>query len=156
MQRAIFEWEGLEYDHEPKSADWYWAVGIIATAATIAAILFADYLLALLVIVAAITVTLHATKLPSTHRFALTDHGLVIGTDLHRYETMRSFSILEHIDGTEPPFLSIKTESWISPHLVIPLKGVDAEGVYAYLLDHVDESEHHHTLTDLIAGWLGF
>ena len=29
---ALFEWEGREYDHNPKSADWYWALGIIAVA----------------------------------------------------------------------------------------------------------------------------
>ena len=50
---ALLEWEGREYDHNPKSADWYWALGIIATAGTIAPVLFGDYLLAILVIVAA-------------------------------------------------------------------------------------------------------
>ena len=26
---AILEWEGREYDHNPKDSDWYWALGII-------------------------------------------------------------------------------------------------------------------------------
>ena len=45
---AIFEWEGTEYRFEDKSADWYWALGIIATAIAIAAVLFNNILLALL------------------------------------------------------------------------------------------------------------
>ncbi|KKW40533.1 MAG: hypothetical protein UY91_C0041G0006 [Parcubacteria group bacterium GW2011_GWB1_55_9] len=47
-QDVLLEWKGREYDHNPKSADWYWALGIIAVAATVAAILFGNYLLAVL------------------------------------------------------------------------------------------------------------
>jgi len=157
MPRApIFEWEGREYDHEPKSADWYWALGIIATAAIIATVLFAEYLVAVLIIAAAVTLALHAAKVPPTHRFKLTERGLVIGSDLHPFHNMRSFSMLEHIEGELPPLLSIKTHSWLTPHLVIPLAGVDADAVYAYLLEHVEESQHHPTLGDVVAGLLGF
>ena len=65
-------------------------------------------------------------------------------------------AVLEDTEGEFPPLLSIKTESWLSPHLVIPLEGVDADVVYAYFLQHVDEAEHRHTFTDLVAAWLGF
>ena len=34
--------------------------------------------------------------------------------------------------------------------------GVDADIVYAYFLQHVDEKEYEHTLADLVAAWLGF
>lgn len=67
-----------------------------------------------------------------------------------------SFSVLEDVEEKLPPLLSIKTESWLSPHLVIPLEGVDADAVYAYFLGHVNEEEHRHAFTDLVAAWLGF
>ncbi|HUX81007.1 MAG TPA: hypothetical protein VMV38_01645 [Candidatus Paceibacterota bacterium] len=153
---VIMEWEGYEYDHSPKSADWYWALGIIAVAATIVAILFASPLLALLIITATIVIALHATKRPPLHHFRLVDTGLMIGDDFHPYERMTSFSVLEDIEGELPPMLSIKTESWHSPHLVIPLAGTDADLLYAHFLDNVDEGEHHHSFTDLVAAWLGF
>jgi hypothetical protein len=154
--RTAFEWEGVEYEHRPRSADWFWALGIIAVAGTVAAVLFADYLLALLILAASVTLALHAAKKPHTHRFLLTDDGLVIGTELHPYERMRSFAILEYIEGDLPPVLSIKTEHWLAPHLLIPLNEVDADEVYDYLLDRVDEGEHPPTLADLVAGWMGF
>ncbi|MHB8660995.1 MAG: hypothetical protein ACYC75_03660 [Minisyncoccota bacterium] len=153
---ALLEWPGREYDHNPKSADWYWVLGIVAVASIIAAILFSDYLLAVLIIVAAAALALHAAKKPPLHRFRLIEKGLVIGEELHPFERMISFSVLEDVEGELPPVLSIKTESWLSPHLVIPLAGVDADAVYAYFLQHVDEVEHHHTFTDLVAAWLGF
>ena len=153
---ALVEWEGREYDHNPKSADWYWALGIIAVAGTIAAVLFGSYLLAFLVVIAAGALALHSVKRPPLHRFRLVDQGIVIGDELHPFERMLSFSVLEDVEGELPPMISIKTESWLSPHLIIPLEGVDVDRVYAYFLGHVDEGEHTHTFPDVVAGWLGF
>lgn len=156
MQRMVAEWEGKEYAHNPKSADWYWALGIMATAATVAAVLFGSYLIAALIIIAATAIALHSAKHPTLHRFRLVESGIMIGDDLHHFERMISFSVLEDIEGKLPPLLSIKTENWLSPHLVIPLEGVDADMVYAHFLQNVDEREHHHTFTDLVAALLGF
>ena len=153
---AIAEWEGREYDRNPKSADWYWALGIIAVAGGVASILFGNYLLAALIVIAAVALALHAAKEPPVHRFRLVEQGIVIGEELHPFERMISFTVLEDIEDEFPPMLSIKTESWLSPHLVIPLAGVDADAVYAYFLKHVDEDEHKHTFSDLVAAWLGF
>ena len=153
---VIVEWQGREYDHNPKSADWYWAVGIVAVAVTLASILFGNYLLALLTIIAAVTIALHDAKEPPLHHFRLVDSGLMIGDELHPFEKMESFSVLEDIEGESAPILSVKTENWHSPHLVIPLEGVDADIIYAYFLHHVDEAEHVHTFNDLVAAWLGF
>ena len=153
---AIAEWEGREYDHNPKSADWYWALGIIAVAGGVASILFGNYLLAALIVIAAVALALNAAKEPPVHRFRLVEQGIVIGEELHPFERMISFTVLEDIEDEFPPMLSIKTESWLSPHLVIPLAGVNADAVYAYFLKHVDEDEHKHTFADLVAAWLGF
>jgi len=153
---ALLEWEGREYDHSPKSADWYWALGIIGVAGMIASMLFGNYLLAVLILAASSAIALHAAKKPPVHRFRLVERGLIIGDDLHPFERMISFSVLEDVEGELPPLLSIKTEAWLSPHLVIPLAGIDADSVYSYFLEHVDESEHEHTFTDLVAAWLGF
>lgn len=156
LRNALLEWEGREYDHTPKSSDWYWALGIIAGAGTIAAILFSNYLLAVMIGVAAASLALHAAKKPPLHRFRLVEQGIVIGDELHPFKRMISFCLLEDTEGTLPPMISIKTESWLSPHLVIPLEGVDVDVVYSYFLHHVDEDAHHHTFVDLVAAWLGF
>jgi hypothetical protein len=157
MARAVLlEWEGREYDHNPKDADWYWVVGIVAVACAIASILFGNYLFAVLVVIAAVTLALHASKEPPIRRFQLVDEGIVVGEDLHPFEKMISFSVLEDVEDEYPPMLSIKTESWLSPHLIIPLKDVDPDEVYAHFLASVHEDAHPHTIVDLVAAWLGF
>ena len=157
MSRTVLlEWEGQEYDHNPKTNDWYWALGIIAVAGTIAAILFGSYLIAILIVIASGVVALHAGNHPPTHRFKIIDHGLIIGEELHPFEYMSSFSVLEDIEGEFPPQLSVKTTNWLSPHLIIPLEGVDADMVYAYFLQNVKEEKHHHSFHDLVAALLRF
>ncbi len=157
MSRTVLlEWEGREYDHNPKSADWYWALGIIAVASTVASVLFGNYLFAALIVIAAVTIALHASKRPPLHRFRLIEEGISIGDDIHPFSQMTSFSVLEDIKDEYPPMLSVKTDSWLSPHLIIPLDGVDADAVYTHFLHHVDEGEHSHTFVDLVAAWLGF
>ena len=153
---ALLEWEGTEYNHNPKSADWYWALGIVAVAVTVASLLFGNYLLAVLSILGASVLALHAAKHPPVHRFRLVEEGIIIGDDLHPFHRMTSFSVLEDIEGELPPMLSIKTESWLSPHLIIPLRKEDADMVYTYFAERVDEQPHHHTFVDLVAAWLGF
>ncbi len=155
-REILFAWEGKEYEHEPKSADWYWALGILAAASVIASILFGNFLLALLILVAGAAIVIRAMKHPPTHRFEISHEGLAIGGDLHLFERMISFTVLEDIEGTSPPLLSVKTESLFAPHLVIPLEDVDADRVYALFLERVREDEHKHTLPDLVAAWLGF
>ena len=154
-REVLFSWEGKESEREEKSPDWYWTIGILSVALIIASLLFGNILLSILIAVATGTIILHALKHPPTHRFELTREGLFIGNDFHPFERMTSFSVLEDIEGTSPPLLSVKTESVFSPHLVIPLENVDVDGVYAVFLEYVDESEHHHSFSDLVAHWLG-
>jgi hypothetical protein len=153
---ALFEWEGREYDHNPKSADWYWALGIIATAGTVAAILFGDFLLAALIIIGALALALHAAKRPPVHRFRVLEDGIMIGEEYHPFAQMESFSVLEDPADELPPWLSIQTRHLLFPHLVLPLEGIDVDALYAHFLAHVDERSHPPHLSDLVAGWLGF
>lgn len=153
---VIAEWEGREREHNPRSADWYWVVGIVSGACAVAAIIFGNYLFAIVIIMAAVALALHATIEPPVHRFRLVEQGLVIGEDLYPFSSMTSFAILEDVDGEMEPILSIKTDSWVAPHLEVPLEGVDADLVYDRFLGAVEEDEHHPILSDVVAAWLGF
>lgn len=156
MAQVLLEWEGREYDPNPKSTDWYWTLGIIAAACAIAAILFANYLLAVLIVIAAGALALHGAKHPPLHRFQLMEDGILIGEDFHPFSRMTSFSVLEDVEGEYPPMLSVKTVNWLTPHLIIPLRPEDADTIYAFFSERVEEGEHKHTVVDVVAAWLGF
>lgn len=146
----IFEWEGREYRFEEKGSDWYWSLGIVATAAAIACILFGNVLLAFVIVAAAGAIAISAAKGPSMHRFALWDDGISIDDHLYVFDDMLHFSVLEYVDETLPPSLSVKTKRFLAPHLLIPIIGHDPLEIYEYVSLHLPEGSHEHSVMDRV------
>lgn len=148
MNAPLYEWYGKEYVFEEKGADWYWALGIIALAAIVACILFNNILLALVVLAAASALALLAAKHPRTHHFMIFDTGIGIDTSLYLYQDMVDFSVLEYLDETLPPSLSIKTSRILAPHILIPIVDHDPLEIYEYISQHLPEGMHENSLMD--------
>jgi hypothetical protein len=146
----LYAWEGREYRFEEKSADWYWALGIIATAAAIASVLFGNVILALVIVAAAVAVAAAAAKAPRVHRFGIYEDGVAIDNAFYPFENMLHFSILEYADETLPPSLSLKTKHFLSPHLLIPIIGHDPLDIYDFLSLHLDEGRHDESAMDRV------
>lgn len=155
-RRPLFEWYGTEYAFEERGSDWYWALGIISAATILTAILFGNVLLALVILVGAATVGLQAAKIRREHHFAVYEDGIAIDDDLYLYDDMRDFAILEYLDETLPPALSIKTNHILSPHLLIPINDHDPVDVYEYISQHLPEGMHEETLIERITALLRF
>lgn len=151
---VIFEWEGENYSFEEKGADWYWALGIIATAAIIACILFNNLILALVVAAGAGALALEARKAPRTHYFAITERGVVVDQSLYPYEDMLSFAVLEYADESMPPSLSIKTRHPLAPHILIPIIDHDPVQIYEIFLAEIPEGRHDQSVFDHLIGML--
>ena len=151
MARAVyFEWDAEGYVFEEKSADWYWALGIIALAGAIASALFGNIILALLVLAGAGALALSTLKRPSVHRFRITDEGVMIDDAVYAYDSIHSFSVLEYIDPARPPALSLKTHKLLAPHLLIPIVGPDPMEIYEFLDAHLEDGRHEESFTDRI------
>lgn len=144
----VFAWEGREYRFEEKGADWYWSLGIIATAAAIASVLFGNVLLALVIVAGAGAIAVAAAKGPSTHQFGVWDEGVSIDDHLYLFSDMLHFSVLEYADETLPPSLSIKTKQYLAPHLLIPIVGHDPVMIYDYIAHHLPEGRHDESAMD--------
>jgi len=154
MAQTIFEWEGTQHEFGEKGTDWFWALGILATAGVIAAILFNNILLALVIAAGAGTIAVQASKPPHIHRFRILEDGLAIDDHLYFYEDMLHFSALEYLDPKLPPALSIKTRHILAPHLLIPVIGHDPLEIYEYISQHVPEGNHEHSVIDRFVEYL--
>ncbi len=151
MARTVFyQWEGTEYAFEEKGADWYWALGVIAVAGVIASILFNNIILALVILAAGGTLALQAARGLGTHQFSITDSGVAVDQTFYPYEDMLHFCVLEYIDPTWPPSLSIKTKKILAPHLLIPIVGHDPVEIYEFFAERVEEGKHDESIIDRI------
>jgi len=139
---VFFEWDALGYVFDEKSSDWYWALGIIAIASSIASILFGNVILALVIIAASGTLALSTLKRPRVHRFRVTGEGVMIDENLYTYDSILSFSVLEYIDPAVPAALSIRTHHLLAPHLLIPIVGHDPVEIYDFFAEHIEEGRH--------------
>ena len=134
---APIRWKAYEHEHIERTNDWYWALGIFAAATALISIIFGNYLFGLLILIAAFTLGVLARTPPPLVEFELSDRGIRVDGTMHRFEEIISFWVEDH--DADPPILLIDTIKWMSPNLVIPLQGVDAKLVRAYLTERAEE-----------------
>ena len=136
-QGTVIRWRAYEHEHIERSADWYWALGIVATCVALTSILFSNVLFAVLIVVAALTIGLLARTTPELMEFEISSRGIRVGNTLHRYHEIISFWVEDEHDAT--PLLLVDTTKFMSPNLIIPIEHIDPHIVRAYLLERVPE-----------------
>ena len=143
------------YDHtEPKSADWYWALGIIAVAGAATSFILGNILFAILILVGALSLSLHAARPRQKITVLLNHKGLALNETLYPYESLESFWVEE--EGGSIPKLFLKSGHALTPQLMVFLEDIAPEDVREYLLEHLEEEEMTEPFTQKIAEFLGF
>ena len=159
MERGVaparIEWHGREHEHRARGVDWYWGVGLAGMTLALAALLFGNALLALLIAITAAVLAVFALHEPKTARFMLVPRGLVVDDKLYPFQTLESF----WIDDAHPhraPKLIVKSSQPLMPLLVIPLEGVNIDAVHRFLAKRLPEEEQHEPFSHRLLEWLGF
>lgn len=153
MPETTLRWSAYEHEHVERESDWFWALGIIAACAALTSILFSNILFAILILLAACVIALIARTPPELHEIEITERGVRTGSTMHKYDEILAFWI--DMDR-EVPHLLIDTTKVLSPNLIIPLSGVEAGEVRAYLLEHAEEREMVEPLGHRILEFFGF
>jgi hypothetical protein len=148
-------WETAEYEHREKSSDWFWALWIIAIAGTATAIILGNVLFAILILIGAFTLSLHAVKRPRIVQFEINERGVRIGKTLYPYSTLRSFWIEDTGDETSHKIL-IKSKKILATHIVIPIEHISPSEVRDLLIEYLDEEEDSESLAQKIVEYFGF
>lgn len=155
---SMISWKAYEYIHEPKSADWYWALAVIGLAIAGASVIFGNYIFGVLVIVGVISLAVHAHHHePKLVSFMLNEKGVKIDHTFYPYKTLESFDIETHETeiGTFAKIF-IKSRKTLMPLIVIPIAEVHPEDVREYLLIFLEEGEHIESAGHRLLEWLGF
>ena len=154
---SYIAWRAYEYQHIPKSSDWFWALGIIAVSIVGASLIFGNIIFAVMVVIAAVGLGIHANKEPRMVEVELNEKGVRIGKTFYPYKTLDSFCVEQH--ETEIGIfakLLIKSKKTFMPLIVIPLAEVHPDDVHEYLSIFLLEEEHHESLGEKVMEWLGF
>jgi len=133
-------WSAPEYAHKKKSADWFWALGIISISLAITAFIFKNILFAILIILGAFTLAMFSERKPRQITFEIDKNGIYIGDEEYKWESIESFNIIEKPSGN---ILILKSEKIFTPYISVPLGEMPPEKIYAFLSEIVPEKEHN-------------
>ncbi len=157
MKKEPMTWHNHEYEHRVKSRDWFVAVGIITVSAFIIAILFNNYILSILILLAGLCMILFGNKEPDHVRFEINGAGILIDNVLYPFGTLHSFWVENNDHHELPSMLFIRSNKPLVPLIHIPLIwDVDPEIVRTHLLEHIPEEEHSGSVSHRIMDYIGF
>ncbi len=148
------KWEAPEYEFIPKSNNWFWSVGILSLAISVASILFGNILFAILILVEGVAVILYGAKKPKKIVFILNPRGLQIENRLFPFENLGSFWI--HYDPPHKKFIAIEPKKFLMTTISAPLADIDPNLIRNYLLKFLREERREESLIATVSRLAGF
>lgn len=153
-------WSALEYEEKERQVDWFWALGVIVIASSLAAIIFGNYFFAILLIVGGLLMGFFAIKKPDMVFYELNEKGLKIRDRIYLYENIKAFWVQKPLsdDGkVMPPALFIKSQRLLVPVFSVPIEETSVVKIHNLMLAHdVPEEEMKEHPSEKIMEALGF
>jgi len=149
-----FSWQTPEYIHTQKTSDWYWTVGIIASALVLTSVIFGNYLFGLVLAIGTFTLTLFTLRKPNVITIEINDKGVRVDSTLYPFHTLDSFGVSD--DQHHGIRLFLRSKKVVMPLITLPLVEKDAEEIRVFLADYLKEDTFEQGLMHTILERLGF
>ena len=155
MARPSFtiEWDAHEYEHKERSADWYWAVGIVVIAIAVTSIIVGDVIFGILVLVGAFALVLYINRPPDTIHIVVDEKGVTRGHTRYPYDALHSFYIAHE---RSHPVILLRSKKLLMPLVHIPLGETNLERLHKVLLQYLPEEFFGHHLSEKLLEYFGF
>jgi len=157
MQKGdtIFAWEAYEFKDRDMKADWFWALGIIALAGSVASFIWGNFLFGVFIILASIAVVHLGTQKPRRITYEITTGGVVYEGVFYPFETLHAFW-LQETDPSDRKLL-LRSERMFVPLLTLPFETEDqGMAIFEALDDIVPEEPLQEPWGQVIMERLGF
>ncbi len=153
--KIIFSWQAYEFKEKELKNDWYWALGIIALAGSVASFIFGNFLFGIFIIIASILIFIFSKKKPRFTTYEITENGVLYEGTFYFYENLKSFWI-EEADKNDKKLL-IKSDRLVVPILTLPYdKDETGEKIFESLSDTLPYEPLQEPFGHMIMDRLGF
>jgi hypothetical protein len=144
------EFLAWEYDVRPRyDRGTWWHVGMLGGGAALLliALISANFLFALIVVMFALVVYLASIAVPERRRFAVTEEGILAGNRLYPYKDLESFWFAYDPPTVRKLYLPLRTRGGLLGQtvLTVQLEDVHPNQVRAALLPFVGEDPDNET-----------
>lgn len=138
LEEEKIVWRVKEYDKHERSKTWY----LVAISLTLALLLFsfftANFLFAVIIIVASLVIILHDGQDPIDLEVVLEEEGVLVGKNFYDYDDLENFSIVyKPSQGVKKLYFEFK--NFIKPRLSFELGEMDPLIVRDFLLRYLPE-----------------
>lgn len=154
MEQQNFVWDTYEYSHTKKSADWFWAVGIISVGIVATTIILGNTLFALVILIGSVTLMMYAGRTPAVVQVVVNDVGIQVGKYLYPYSGLASFWFYLHQKETR---LLLRSKKTFIPliSIIIPHE-IHLEELRDFLKERMKEEELHEPIFQHLLEYIGF
>jgi hypothetical protein len=139
MEPRGIVWEAYEHHHHDRGSEWFWILGILTVASTIAAVLLGNALLGMILALGGALAGIGALREPKIISYGVTARGIRIDDKLFPYTTLDCFCIDE--ESHLGPQLLIRSEKLFMPLIIIPLPEDMQEEIEQIIAQRIPE-EH--------------
>jgi hypothetical protein len=146
-------WQAYEHPPQERSVDWFWGAGLIIVVGAILAIIFSNFLFAIIIVLGGGTLIHYQRRGPELMEFELNEQGVRAGKTFYPYENLDSFWVADKQAKTK---LLLESKRTIMPLIDLPLDGADLVAVKTFLARHLKQEKHEESVINLLADWLGF
>jgi hypothetical protein len=147
-------WSAYEHEFVERNSEWFWALGIVAVCIALISILFQDFLFSVVVLMGAGTIGLLANIPPEVVEFEVSNRGIRVGRQLHRYDEIIAFWVEDEHDAA--PLLLVDTTKLMAPNLIIPIENIDPHEIRTFLKEHAEEVPMREPIAHKILEFFGF
>ncbi|MEA3398367.1 MAG: hypothetical protein U9R06_01330 [Patescibacteria group bacterium] len=133
-----FSWETSEYEKHERTKMWYMSATIIAFLLLLFSFLTANFLFAVIIIVAALVIIIHDGRDPEVVNISLTDEGIIVGRKFYDYDEFKDFSIV-YKPKQDVKSLYFEFKNVVRPRLSISLGSINPLPVRKNLLKYLSE-----------------
>ncbi|MFA6018545.1 MAG: hypothetical protein WC776_05205 [Patescibacteria group bacterium] len=146
----LLSWETWDNPPAERSRLWYVVMGSIGVALTVYAVLAANYLFAIIILIIAVIIVVNSLRPSRQIKVYITSLGIVFGDEFYPYQEIKDFSII--YQPPEVQILYIDFHKIWRPLITIQIGDVDPNVLRSTLLPFVFENlerEDEH-LTDAV------
>lgn len=148
LGNAYLEWEAYDRPHYERGPLWYWSMGGVGLALLVYAVVAANFLFALIVLMSAIVIYLSIASEPKRIKVVITDTGVLAGDQLYPYRDINAFWLVYEPPYVQQLYLQVKSVS--RPQVAISVEDLNPNLVRETLgnfvreeLDKADEPLAH-------------
>ncbi|MFW5888605.1 MAG: hypothetical protein ACOCVY_02720 [Patescibacteria group bacterium] len=134
----LVSWEVPEHNVYERGRSWYIIFSLIVGALLLYGFLTANFLLAVIAIIASLVILLHDSQEVPQIKFSITDEGIYLGKKFHDFDEFEQFAII-YKPNQDIKNLYLDFKNKLKPMLSIPLENKNPVYIRNILSEYLEE-----------------